>query len=105
LYQRSGDVGLGVPFNVASYSLLTHLLAHHCGLLADEFVHFLGDAHIYEDHIAAMTEQIQRVPQYDFPTIRIEGSPKAHIEEYDVEDIAFVTPYQHAPAISMIMIA
>ena len=105
LYQRSGDVGLGVPFNVASYSLLTHLLAHHCGLIADEFVHFLGNAHIYEDHVAALTEQIQRRPSYDFPKIRIREDPKAHIEEYDVEDIVFVTPYQHAPTISMNMIA
>ena len=105
LYQRSGDVGLGVPFNVASYSLLTHLLAHHCGLIADEFVHFLGNAHIYEDHVAALTEQIQRRPSYDFPKIRIREDPKARIEEYDVEDIVFVTPYQHAPTISMNMIA
>ena len=105
LYQRSGDVGLGVPFNVASYSLLTHLLAHHCGLIADEFVHFLGNAHIYEDHVAALTEQIQRRPSYDFPKICIREDPKAHIEEYDVEDIVFVTPYQHAPTISMNMIA
>ena len=104
LYQRSGDVGLGVPFNIASYSLLTHLLAHHCGLIADEFVHFLGNTHIYEDHVDALTEQIRRRPPYDFPKIRICSDPKSHIEEYDVEDIVFVTPYQHAPSISMNMI-
>jgi len=107
MYQRSGDVGLGVPFNIASYSLLTHLMAHHCGLIADEFVYFLGDAHIYEDHVDALTMQSQRVPEHDFPTIRIapqEGDVRENIEDYEVEDIVFVTPYQHAPAISMKMI-
>ena len=107
MYQRSGDVGLGVPFNIASYSLLTHLMAHHCGLVADEFVYFLGDAHIYEDHVDALTMQSQRVPEHEFPTIRIaprEGDVRENIEDYEVEDIVFVTPYQHAPAISMNMI-
>ena len=51
LYQRSGDVGLGIPFNIASYSLFTHILARHCDLEADEFVHFIGNAHIYEEHV------------------------------------------------------
>jgi thymidylate synthase len=58
LYQRSGDVGLGVPFNIASYSMLTHLLAHHCGLEANEFVYYLGNAHIYDDHIAPLQHLI-----------------------------------------------
>ena len=51
LYQRSGDVGLGVPFNIASYSYLTHLIAHHCNLECCEFIYNLGNAHIYNDHI------------------------------------------------------
>ena len=51
LYQRSGDVGLGIPFNIASYSFLTHILAKHCGLIAKEFVYYLGNSHIYDDHI------------------------------------------------------
>ena len=51
LYQRSGDIGLGVPFNIASYSFLTHILAKHCNFEAKEFIHFIGDAHIYEEHV------------------------------------------------------
>ena len=51
IYQRSADMGLGVPFNIASYSFLTHLIANHCGLEAKEFIHFIGNAHIYDDHI------------------------------------------------------
>ena len=62
LYQRSGDVGLGVPFNIASYSFLTHLLAHHCNLKAKEFIHFIGNAHIYSDHIEPLKIQLNRTP-------------------------------------------
>jgi len=103
LYQRSGDIGLGVPFNIASYSFFTHLLAKHCGLVADEFVHFLGDAHIYEDHIESLKSQIERVP-FEFPTIVVKNK-KERIEEYDLEDIEFLTPYLHYPKIEMNMIA
>lgn len=70
LYQRSGDVGLGIPFNIASYSFLTHLIANHCGLKAGKFVHFIGDAHIYDDHFDALTEQVERKP-YEFPKLYI----------------------------------
>ena len=56
LYQRSGDVGLGVPFNIASYALLTHIIAAHCGLEAYEFVHFIGNTHIYEEHVEPLIE-------------------------------------------------
>ena len=85
LYQRSGDVGLGVPFNIASYSLLTHLIANHCGLIATDFYHHLGNCHIYDDHIDALTEQIKRVP-FTFPTIKIK-SIKENMEDYSLEDI------------------
>ena len=66
LYQRSGDVGLGVPFNIMSYSVLAHLIAHHCGLEASDFIYYLGNAHIYADHIDALKQQVERKP-FDFP--------------------------------------
>jgi thymidylate synthase len=85
LYQRSGDVGLGVPFNIASYSLLTHLLAHHCGLVAHDLVYVLGNAHIYEEHVAALEMQVTREP-FQFPCISISGSPKSDINDYIPSD-------------------
>jgi thymidylate synthase len=103
LYQRSGDIGLGVPFNIASYSFLTHLLAKHCGLEADEFVHFLGDAHIYTNHIDALKMQIERQP-LAFPKIAIR-CVKERIDDYDLEDILFMTPYAHLGKIEMAMTA
>ena len=81
LYQRSGDVGLGVPFNIASYSLLTHLLAHHCGLVAHELTYILGNAHIYEEHVAALEMQVSREP-FQFPCISITGPAKPDINDY-----------------------
>ena len=84
LYQRSGDIGLGVPFNIASYSFLTHLLAKHCGLVAHEFVYFLGNAHIYDDHFDALEEQIKRSPK-SFPSISITRQCES-IDEYRMED-------------------
>jgi thymidylate synthase len=98
LYQRSGDVGLGVPFNIASYAFLTHLLANHCGLVAEEFVHFVGDAHIYEEHIEALKTQIEREP-FPFPKIAIQ-SVRPHIEDYDLEDLELLN-YQHHSKIEM----
>jgi thymidylate synthase len=85
MYQRSGDIGLGVPFNIASYSFLTHLIAKHCDLIPYEFVYFLGNAHIYDDHIEQLKTQICR-PPFPFPTIRIAEKRNA-IEEYSLEDI------------------
>ena len=84
LYQRSGDVGLGVPFNIASYAFLTHLIAHHCGLQAKEFIHFIGNAHIYHDHIEPLKTQINRTP-YAFPTLRIVNKYE-NINDYKLED-------------------
>ena len=85
MYQRSGDVGLGVPFNIASYSLLTHIIAHHCGLIASDFYYHLGNCHIYDDHLDVLKEQMKRVP-FPFPTINIK-SIKENIEDYSLEDI------------------
>ena len=84
LYQRSGDMGLGIPFNIASYSLLTHLLAKHCDLEAGEFVHFIGNMHIYDDHIDVLKEQIMKSP-YDFPKLYI-NEKKKNIEDYEFND-------------------
>lgn len=80
LYQRSGDVGLGVPFNIASYAFLTHLLAHHCNLIAKEFVYYLGNTHIYENHLEVLENQINRKP-FIFPTLSIKNKYE-NIEEY-----------------------
>lgn len=102
LYQRSGDVGLGVPFNIASYSFLTHILAHHTGLIADEFVYFLGNAHIYEEHREMLKMQCERTPN-PFPQIRILGEPKEKIESYTLADIEFLKEYKFHPAIKMEM--
>ena len=93
LYQRSGDIGLGVPFNIASYSLLTHLLAHHCNLKPKEFIHFLGNAHIYSNHIKPLKEQIDRTP-YEFPTLRISNKYN-NIEDYKFEDFVIENYKSH----------
>ena len=82
LYQRSGDVGLGVPFNIASYSMLTHLLAHHCGLDAHEFIYYLGNAHIYDDHVSALQLQATREP-HEFPRIAIRALHE-NINDYEL---------------------
>jgi len=103
LYQRSGDVGLGVPFNIASYSFLTHILAKHCDLIAEDFVYCLGNAHIYNDHIEALQTQLKREP-YEFPKIAINGT-KENIEDYTIDDITWISPYKHHPMIKMKMIA
>ena len=103
LFQRSGDVGLGVPFNIASYSLFTHILAKHCGLIADEFVHFLGNCHIYEEHIEPLKIQIQREPM-EFPKIEIKRICE-NIEDYNIDDIEWKTKYVSHEIIKMKMSA
>jgi thymidylate synthase len=102
MYQRSGDFPLGIPFNIASYSFLTHLIAKHCGLEAYEFVHFVGNCHIYEDHIEPMKEQILREP-FEFPTLSIKQI-RENISDYQVEDFE-VHDYKSHEAIKMKMVA
>ncbi len=77
LYQRSADMGLGVPFNIASYALLTHMIAHVTGLRAGDFVHTLGDAHVYSNHVGPLKEQLQREPR-PFPKLNI----KRKVEQF-----------------------
>lgn len=88
MYQRSADMGLGVPFNIASYSLLTHLIARVCGLKAGDFVHVLGDAHVYSNHVDALKVQLEREPMA-FPKLYIKGN-KNRIEDFEMEDLDLV---------------
>ena len=94
---------MGVPFNIASYSFLTHIIAKHCDLIADEFIHFIGNAHIYDDHIDALTEQIKREPK-PFPKINIKNKHE-NIEDYTVDDIEWEEKYEHHDTIFMKMSA
>ena len=100
LYQRSGDVGLGVPFNIASYAFLTHLIAMHCDLVASELVHTIGNTHIYDDHIEPMKLQITRAP-YKFPKLMIKKK-KCSIDDYKIEDFE-VKEYKYHEPIKMDM--
>ncbi len=101
LYQRSGDVGLGIPFNMASYGILTCLLAEHTGLLPGKLIHNIGDAHIYENHIPELKDQIKRTP-YPSPLLTIEK--KDIIDDYNLIDFR-VNNYKYHPPIYMPMIA
>jgi len=102
LFQRSSDELLGSPFNIASYSLLTHLIAKHCGLEAHEFVYFKGNCHIYEDHVEGAQLQITREP-YPFPTVSIK-EVRENINDYQVDDF-ILENYQHHEPIKFKMVA
>jgi dihydrofolate reductase/thymidylate synthase len=102
LYQRSGDMFLGVPFNIASYAFLTHILAHLTGLKAGKLIHVLGDSHIYEAHSTQVTEQLKRVP-VSFPKIHI-SEELTDIDAID-ESMIQISGYQSYPRIRAPMIA
>ncbi|CAJ1191305.1 Thymidylate synthase [Companilactobacillus paralimentarius] len=95
LYQRSGDLFLGVPFNIASYALLTHLIARETGLEVGEFIHTLGDAHIYLNHLDQVKEQLSRKPTMG-PQLEIKSDKS--IFEIEASDI-MVNDYNPQPAI------
>ena len=95
MYQRSVDVFLGLPFNISSYALLTHLLAHHCGLKVGELVISTGDTHIYKDHIEQVKEQLTREP-YPLPTLML-NAEKNNIFEMTMADIHLENYQSHGP--------
>jgi thymidylate synthase len=96
LYQRSADAFLGVPFNIASYALLTHLLAHVTGLAAGEFIHTFGDVHVYTNHLPQVEEQLRRQP-YPLPRLMIDPSVRDldHVERPQIS----LLDYRHHPAL------
>ena len=96
LYQRSADIFLGVPFNIASYALLTHMVAQQCYLEVGDFIWTGGDCHLYSNHFEQVQTQLARAP-YPYPQLHIQRRPDS-IFDYQYEDFE-VTHYQHHPAI------
>lgn len=101
MYQRSADLGLGIPFNIASYALLTHMIAHVTDTDAHELIIQLGDAHVYRDHIDALEEQLKREPR-TFPKLRWGREGITDIEEFGYSDFV-VEGYEPHPSIAMKM--
>ena len=100
MYQRSCDLGLGVPFNIASYSLLTCMLAQVCGLERGEFIHVLGDAHVYSNHVEPLQEQLKRVP-HPFPYLSL-NPEVTDIDKFEFKDFKLHN-YTHDARIKMEM--
>ena len=95
LYQRSCDMGLGVPFNIASYALLTHMLAAVCDLTPGTFTHTMGDCHVYLDHVDALRIQLEREPR-SFPELKILDLHGGEIDGWKAEDFDIVGYKPHA---------
>ena len=95
MYQRSVDSFLGLPFNIASYALLTHLLAHHCGFKVGELVISTGDTHIYKDHVEQVKEQLTR-NEFPLPSLLL-NSQKTNIFEMTMQDIHLENYESHGP--------
>jgi len=107
MYQRSADIGLGVPFNIASYALLTHILADECGLDVGDYVHTIGDAHIYLNHMSAMSSLLERDP-LPLPTLEIDPGFNLSAgldDKFSIDSVRFFTlkNYVHHPEIRMDM--
>lgn len=100
LYQRSADMGLGVPFNIASYALLTHMVAHVCGIRVGEFIHAMGDCHVYATHREALGVQLNRVP-FELPQLRI-SSEIRNIDDFRPEHFELLN-YEHHEPLAMAM--
>lgn len=100
MYQRSADMGLGVPFNIASYALLTCMIAHVCDLLPGDFIHDLGDAHVYCNHIEPLREQLLKSPK-PFPVLKI-NPQKNDINSFEAADFELIG-YDPHPRIEMKM--
>ncbi|MEO3753145.1 thymidylate synthase [Streptomyces sp. B6B3] len=96
LYQRSADLFLGVPFNIASYALLTHMVAQQVGLEPGDFIWTGGDCHIYDNHVEQVTEQLSRTP-FEFPRLRLRREADS-LFDFDYADVE-VLDYRHHPAI------
>ncbi|KAH8693765.1 thymidylate synthase [Talaromyces proteolyticus] len=101
LYQRSCDMGLGVPFNIASYALLTHMLAHVCDLVPGSLTHVMGDAHVYLDHVDALKTQLEREPR-EFPGLEITREKGGSIDDWKAEDFV-IKGYDPHKSIAMKM--
>ncbi|KAK3388683.1 thymidylate synthase/dCMP hydroxymethylase domain-containing protein [Sordaria brevicollis] len=101
LYQRSCDMGLGVPFNIASYALLTHMLAHVCDLVPGSLTHVMGDAHVYLNHVDALRTQLEREPR-EFPTLEIKREKGGSIDGWKAEDFV-IKGYEPHKTIAMEM--